>query len=111
MVKFLTSIFLTLTLLTTPVLAGSCPGGASNYEEGFSTFEEGATIQGGSFLAEQNFDDGSLISIWDFRDNPDVDPVTPFFVLIFDPSHCYDSSLWFSQQQVQDAFGIILANT
>lgn len=122
--KFLTSIFLSLAILVTPALAVTastptvpsvekevCPNGTPKYEDGLEKLTAKANELGGSFLSTVTFHDGSFVSIWDMRNAPDVDPVTPFFVLIFDPSHCYDSSLWFSQQQVQDAFGIILANT
>lgn len=122
MAKLLASIFTALTLAscaaspamaiptTTEVPAATCPNG-STYEEGLSTFTASANSLGGEFLAVKTFDDGSFVSIWDFRSSSDVDPETPFFILVFDPNHCYTTSVWFSQQQVQDAFGIVLANS
>ena len=119
--KFLTSVFLSLALLTPalaittvtptipPIVKEICPNGTSKYEDGLESFTAKANELGGSFLSLINFDDGSFVSIWDFRNAPDVDPATPFFVLVFDPNRCFATSVWFSQQQVQDAFGIVLA--
>lgn len=120
--KLLSSIFLSLTLLVTPALAVTtvtptipphvqevCPNGTSTYEDGLTSFTSKANELGGSFLSLVKFDDGSFVSIWDFRNAPDVDQSTPFFVLVFGSNHCFATSVWFSQQQVQDTFGIVLA--
>jgi len=119
--KFLASIFTVLTLAscavspamavpsTTEVPTTTCPNG-STYEEGLSAFTASANSLGGEFLAVKTFDDGSFVSIWDFRSS-DVDPETPFLILVFDPNHCFMTSVWFSQQQVQGSFGVVLANS
>lgn len=92
-----------------PVEAPVCANGPT-WETAKDKFIADMEKLGGTYHGVKEFDDDSFIAVFDLRNNPDVDPALPIFILAFDSAGCFQFSGFLSETSAKDTFGIVLAN-